>query len=39
MSGTILNSSSMGGKITFPTLSTYHATKFGVEGFSEVLWI
>ena len=37
MSGTILNISSMGGKITFPMLSTYHATKFAVEGFSEVL--
>jgi NAD(P)-dependent dehydrogenase (short-subunit alcohol dehydrogenase family) len=35
--GTIINISSMGGRITFPTLSLYHATKFAVEGFSEAL--
>ena len=35
--GLILNVSSMGGKITFPLISTYHSTKFAVEGFSEVL--
>lgn len=35
--GVILNISSMGGKITFPLLTSYHATKFAVEGFSEVL--
>lgn len=35
--GIIVNISSMGGKITFPLLSTYHATKFAVEGFSESL--
>ncbi|WP_432664425.1 SDR family oxidoreductase [Wukongibacter baidiensis] len=35
--GIILNISSMGGKITFPLLTSYHATKFAVEGFSEVL--
>lgn len=36
-SGMIVNISSMGGKITFPLISTYHATKFAVEGFSESL--
>ncbi len=35
--GVIINISSMGGKITFPLLTSYHATKFAVEGFSEVL--
>lgn len=35
--GVIVNLSSMGGKITFPLISTYHATKFAVEGFSESL--
>lgn len=35
--GVIMNVSSMGGKITFPLISTYHSTKFAVEGFSEVL--
>lgn len=35
--GTIINISSMGGKVTFPFLASYHATKFAVEGFSEVL--
>jgi short-subunit dehydrogenase len=35
--GVIMNISSMGGKITFPLISTYHSTKFAVEGFSEVL--
>lgn len=27
----------MGGKITFPLYSIYHATKFAVEGFTESL--
>jgi NAD(P)-dependent dehydrogenase (short-subunit alcohol dehydrogenase family) len=36
-SGTIINVSSMGGIVTFPTFSVYHATKFAVEGFSESL--
>ncbi|HDR4457520.1 SDR family oxidoreductase [Bacillus cereus] len=36
-SGLIINISSMGGKITFPTMSLYHATKFAVEGFTESL--
>lgn len=35
--GVIVNISSMGGKVTFPYISTYHATKFAVEGFSESL--
>lgn len=35
--GTIIQISSMGGKITFPLYSIYHATKFAVEGFSESL--
>jgi len=33
--GTIIQISSMGGKITFPLYSIYHATKFAVEGFTE----
>ena len=36
-SGTILNVSSMGGKMTFPLGSLYHGTKFAVEGLSESL--
>lgn len=36
-SGLIINMSSMGGRITFPLLSVYHATKFALEGFSEAL--
>ncbi len=35
--GIIINISSMGGKIGFPTLSLYHSTKFAVEGFTEAL--
>lgn len=35
--GTVINVSSMGGRITFPIVSLYHATKFAVEGFSESL--
>jgi NADP-dependent 3-hydroxy acid dehydrogenase YdfG len=35
--GTIINVSSMGGKITFPLGSLYHGTKFAVEGISESL--
>ena len=35
--GTIINVSSVGGKVTFPLLSLYHGTKFAVEGFSEAL--
>lgn len=33
--GLLINISSMGGRVTFPTMSLYHATKFAVEGFSE----
>jgi len=35
--GTIIQISSIGGKITFPLYSIYHATKFAVEGFTESL--
>jgi len=35
--GTIVNVSSMGGRVTFPFYSLYHATKWAVEGFSESL--
>ncbi|WP_160725308.1 SDR family oxidoreductase [Bacillus sp. USDA818B3_A] len=36
--GTIMNMSSMGGKVTFPSMSLYHASKFAVEGFSEAIY-
>lgn len=36
-SGTIINVASMGGRITFPLYSVYHASKWAVEGFSESL--
>ena len=36
-SGTIVNLSSIGGRITFPYFSLYHATKFAVEGLTESL--
>lgn len=36
-SGTIVNVSSMGGRITFPLGTLYHGTKFAVEGLSEAL--
>lgn len=35
--GTFVQVSSVGGRITFPLFSTYHATKWAVEGFSESL--
>jgi NAD(P)-dependent dehydrogenase (short-subunit alcohol dehydrogenase family) len=35
--GTIANVSSVGGRLTFPLYSAYHATKWGLEGFSEGL--
>lgn len=35
--GVIINLSSMGGRITIPTMSLYHSTKFAVEGFTEAL--
>lgn len=34
-SGTVVNISSIGGRITFPYFSLYHATKFAVEGLTE----
>jgi len=36
-SGTIINISSIAGAITIPLQTLYHATKWGVEGFSEAL--
>ncbi len=36
-SGTIINISSIGGKMTFPLGTLYHGTKFAVEGLSESL--
>lgn len=36
-SGTIVQVASMGGRLTFPLFSIYHATKWAVEGFSESL--
>ena len=33
----IANVSSVGGRVTFPLYSLYHATKWGLEGFSEAL--
>jgi NAD(P)-dependent dehydrogenase (short-subunit alcohol dehydrogenase family) len=35
--GTIINISSMGGRLTFPFYSVYHASKWAVEGYSESL--
>jgi len=35
--GVIGNVSSVGGRVTFPLYSLYHATKWGLEGFSEAL--
>ncbi|TPV95199.1 MAG: SDR family oxidoreductase [Myxococcales bacterium FL481] len=36
-SGTVINVSSIGGKMTFPLGTLYHGTKFAVEGLSEAL--
>ncbi|WP_285766950.1 oxidoreductase [Peribacillus sp. SI8-4] len=36
-SGHIINFSSIGGLVSFPTLGYYHATKYAVEGISESL--
>ncbi len=36
-SGTIINISSIGGRLTIPLYSLYHGTKWAVEGFSESL--
>ncbi len=35
--GTIINVTSIGGRVTFPLYSVYHGTKWAVEGFSESL--
>lgn len=35
--GTIIQVASMGGRLTFPLYSIYHASKWAVEGFSESL--
>jgi len=35
--GVIINIASVGGRMTFPLYSMYHATKWAVEGFSESL--
>lgn len=35
--GTIIQVSSMGGRLAFPLYSAYHASKWAVEGFSEAL--
>ncbi len=35
--GMIINVASVGGRVTFPFYSLYHATKWAVEGFSESL--
>jgi NAD(P)-dependent dehydrogenase (short-subunit alcohol dehydrogenase family) len=35
--GSIVQVSSMGGRLTFPLFSIYHSTKWAVEGFSESL--
>lgn len=35
--GAIINISSMGGRVAFPVISLYNATKFALEGFTESL--
>ncbi|MER3430127.1 MAG: short-chain dehydrogenase/reductase [Blastocatellia bacterium] len=35
--GTLINVASVGGRMTFPLYSVYHATKWAIEGFSESL--
>lgn len=35
--GTIVNVSSIGGKVTFPFFGAYHGTKYAVEAFSDAL--
>jgi Short-chain alcohol dehydrogenase of unknown specificity len=36
-SGVVINISSQGGRVTFPTCSIYHSTKFAIEGLTEAL--
>lgn len=36
--GMIINISSIGGRVTFPLISLYHASKWAIEGFSESLY-
>lgn len=36
-SGVVINVTSQGGRVTFPTCGIYHATKFALEGFTEAL--
>ncbi len=36
-SGTIIQISSMGGRVTFPLYSIYHSSKWAIEGFTESL--
>ncbi|MGQ1948567.1 SDR family oxidoreductase [Geofilum sp. OHC36d9] len=36
--GTIINLSSIAGRLALPLYSVYHASKFAIEGFSESLW-
>ncbi len=37
-SGTIVNVTSLGGRMVFPFFTTYNASKHALEGFSEGLW-
>lgn len=37
-SGTIVNITSLGGRMVFPFFTTYNASKHALEGFSEGLW-
>ncbi|GAA4011448.1 hypothetical protein GCM10022408_24880 [Hymenobacter fastidiosus] len=38
LNSSIINITSVGGRTAFPMNSLYHATKFGLDGFSESLW-